>query len=109
MESVDAVGGGAESAVWLQLLADQWGCRVRRRTVAGAGNSLGAAVTAGVGIGSIGDLSHSRDLSHVTAEFEPDPERHERYAEHHRRFTDAYEALTPWFSDARPLPELETM
>jgi len=109
VESVDAVGGGAESAVWLQLLADQWGCRVRRRTVAGAGNSLGAAVTAGVGIGSIGDLSHSRDLSHVTAEFEPDPERHERYAEHHRRFTDAYEALTPWFSDARPLPELETM
>jgi xylulokinase len=101
VESVDAVGGGAESDVWLQVLADQWGCVVRRRTVAGEGNSLGAAVTAGVAIGSVDDLSRGRELSQVTAEFSPDPERHAAYAEQHAWFCDAYEALAPWFTGVR--------
>jgi xylulokinase len=100
-ESVDAVGGGAESNVWLQVLADQWGCVVRRRSVAGEGNSLGAAVTAGVAVGSIDDFSKGRELSQVTAEFSPDAERHEAYAEQHAWFCDAYEALAPWFTGVR--------
>ena len=101
VDSVDAVGGGAASDVWLQILADQWGCAVRRRSVAGEGNSLGAAVTAGVAIGSIDDFAESRNLSRVTGEFVPDPERHERYAEQHSWFREAYEALVPWFSGVR--------
>jgi xylulokinase len=74
---------------------------VRRRSVAGEGNSLGAAVTAGVGIGSIDDFSRSRELSEVTAQFEPDAERHARYAEQHAWFCRAYEALVPWFNGVR--------
>lgn len=99
--SVDAVGGGAESDVWLQLLADQWGCVVRRRTVVGEGNSLGAAVTAGVAIGSLDGFARSRELSTVAAEFAPDEDRHTTYVEQHRWFTQAYTALVPWFSGVR--------
>ena len=98
---VDAVGGGAESDTWLQILADQWGCVVRRRTVVGEGNSLGAAVTAGVGIGTIDGFQRSRDLSRVTAEFVPDMDVHEAYVERHSWFIRAYEALEPWFSGVR--------
>jgi xylulokinase len=101
VDAVDAVGGGAGSDVWLQVLADQWGCVVRRRTVAGEGNSLGAAVTAGVAVGSVDDFAASRDLSQVTAEFAPDEERHAAYAEQHAWFQQAYEALVPWFSGVR--------
>lgn len=101
ISSVDAVGGGARSDVWLQILADLWGCQVRRRTVSEEGNSLGAAVTAGVGIGSIPDLAASRDLSRVTAEFVPDPERHAAYREAHALFKAAYDCLKPWFAAAR--------
>jgi xylulokinase len=101
VETVDAVGGGAQSAGWLQVLADQWGCTVRRRTVAGAGNSLGAAVTAGVAIGSIDDFARGRELSQVTAEFVPDAERHAAYVARHMWFTQAYEALVPWFAGVR--------
>ena len=101
VESVDAVGGGAASDVWLQILADQWGCVVRRRSVAGEGNSLGAAVTAGVAVGSIDDFAESRKLSHVTAEFAPDEDRHARYVEQHSWFCQAYEVLVPWFSGVR--------
>lgn len=98
VEAMDAVGGGARSDTWLQILADIWGCVVRRRSVAGEGNSLGAAVTAGKAIGTISDLSAARDLSTVTAEFVPDPERHAGYRLEHERFTAAYEALRAWFA-----------
>jgi xylulokinase len=101
VESVDAVGGGAGSDVWLQVLADQWGCVVRRRSVVGEGNSLGAAVTAGVAVGSIDDFVRSRELSRVTAEFVPDDDRHGRYVEQHAWFRQAYEALVPWFGGVR--------
>jgi xylulokinase len=101
VSSVDAVGGGAESDTWLQILADQWGCTIRRRTVVGEGNSLGAAVTAGVGIGSIDGFHRSRELSRVTAEFTPDERQHEAYVERHAWFTRAYEALAPWFGGVR--------
>lgn len=100
IDAVDAIGGGARSDSWLQILADIWGCVVRRRTVAGEGNSLGAAVTAGTAIGTIPDLAAARDLSTVTAEFLPDPERHADYRAEHARFTAAYQALRPWFAAA---------
>ena len=53
VERVDAVGGGAVSDVWLQILADVWGCTIRRRTIVEEANSLGAAVTTAVGLGLV--------------------------------------------------------
>ena len=97
VNQVDAIGGGAASDVWLQMMADIWGCRVRRRTVVEEANSLGAAVTAGVGIGLLPDFSVARTLSEVVAEFEPDTERHQTYRARHERFIDAYRRLEPWF------------
>src|SRR5690625_5400802 len=39
-DSIDAVGGGAQSDVWLQVMADVWGIPVRRRSVVEEANSL---------------------------------------------------------------------
>ena len=100
VDRVDAIGGGAASDVWLQLLADTWGATVRRRSVVEEANSLGAAVTAGVGVGLL-DFSAARGLSEVVAVFEPDQGAHEAARERHARFTSAYEHLEPWF-DGRP-------
>lgn len=97
VDRVDAIGGGAASDAWLQIMADVWGCTVRRRTVVEEANSLGAAITAGVGVGLLPDFSVARDLSRVAAVFEPDPEQHERYVARHARFLDAYACLEPWF------------
>ena len=97
IDRIDAVGGGAQSDVYLSVLADVWGVPVRRRTIVEEANSLGAAVTAAVGLG-ITDFSAARALSEVTAEFTPDAGRHAVYAERHTRFTDAYAALAPWFA-----------
>lgn len=97
IDRIDAVGGGAQSDVYLSVLADVWGVPVRRRTIVEEANSLGAAITGAVGLG-LADFSAARALSEVTAEFTPDAARHAVYAERHARFTDAYTALAPWFA-----------
>ena len=98
IDRVDAIGGGAASDVWLQVLADSWDCTVRRRTIVDEANSLGAAVTAGVGVGLFSDFTAARSLSHVTSEFTPDPARVADYRRHRATFVDAYECLEPWFA-----------
>lgn len=94
---VDAIGGGAASDLWLQILADVWGVAVRRRTIVEEANSLGAAVTTAVGVGLVDDYAVARDLSRVCAEFTPDPDRHAGYRTRHAKFLDAYRRLEPWF------------
>jgi xylulokinase len=97
VDQVDAIGGGAASDVWLQILADAWGTTIRRRSIVEEANSLGAAVTAAVGTGLVDGFGAARALSTVTAEFIPDPDRHREYLRRHRAFQDAYRSLEPWF------------
>ena len=97
---IDAVGGGAQSPVFLQLLADVWGVPVRQRSIVEEANSLGAAVTGAVGLG-LADFASARALSEVTAEFAPRADRHEAYLAGFARFTDAVETVMPWFRRAQ--------
>lgn len=97
IDGVDAIAGGALSDTWLQVLADIWGFPVRRRTVVREANSMGAAVTGLVGLGRA-DFGAARGLSHISAEFAPDPAEHERYRSHHEMFLDAYSRLEGWFT-----------
>jgi len=98
---VDAIGGGARSDLWLQIMADAFGVPVRRRAIVDEANSLGAAVTACVGVGALPDFSVAATLSEVTATFEPDLDRHTRMRERHESFLSAYGRLEPWFSGTR--------
>lgn len=100
IDRVDAIGGGAKSDAWLQIMADAWGVTVRRRDIVDEANSLGAAVTAGVGAGLISDFGVARELSTVTASFEPIDENHARYTAAHERFLDAYLRLESWYPGA---------
>lgn len=96
VDRVDAIGGGAVSDVWLQVMADVWGLPVRRRSIVEEANSLGAAVTGAVGLGLVDDFRAARGLSTVTAEFIPDAGRHDDYRARHALFLDAYTSLEPW-------------
>lgn len=97
IDRVDAIGGGAASDVWLQIMADIWGVPVCRRTVVEEANSLGAAVTAAVGLGLVADFTAAHELSEVTAEFSPDASRHLDYQRRHAIFLEGYASLEPWF------------
>ncbi|MDR7233700.1 xylulokinase [Agrococcus sp. BE272] len=97
IDRIDAVGGGAASDAWLQIMADVWGVPVRRRSVVEEANSLGAAVVGAMGLGLVDSFAAARDLSEVTAEFVPDAGRHDQYRQRLGRFDEAYAALEPWF------------
>ncbi|WP_298747016.1 xylulokinase [uncultured Serinicoccus sp.] len=98
MEAVDVIGGGAQSSVWMQVLADVWQVPVRQRTIVADANSLGAAVTAAVGLDLVDGFDVARTLSSLTDEFTPDPTRRDLAAAQHQVFLGAYDRLEPWFS-----------
>ncbi len=97
VDRVDVIGGGATSDVWMQVLADVWQVPVRRRSIVADANSLGAAVTAAVGLGLVPDFGVARSLSTTTAEFAPDEGRGALSQAQHEVFLDAYDRLEPWF------------
>jgi len=98
IEAVDAVGGGARSDVWLQIMADTWGVPVRRRSIVDEANSLGAAVVGAVALGLIDGWDRARELSTIEAVFEPDDARHQLALAGYERFSDAYQRLRGWFA-----------
>ncbi len=96
IKQVDVIGGGAESALWLQIFADIWGVKVRSRSIVEDANSLGAAVTTLVALGK-GEFSMVKQLSTITAEFTPSSQSL-KYQKQHKVFLDGYYKLEEWFS-----------
>ncbi len=96
IKRVDVIGGGAESALWLQIFADIWGVKVRSRSIVEDANSLGAAVTTLVALGK-GEFSMVKQLSTITAEFTPSSQSL-KYQKQHKVFLDGYYKLEEWFN-----------
>lgn len=101
IKQVDVIGGGAESALWLQIFADIWGVKVRSRSIVEDANSLGAAVTTLVALGK-GEFSMVKQLSTITAEFNPTSQS-ENYQKQHKIFLDGYYKLEEWFMTRKNL------
>ncbi|TFB74994.1 xylulokinase [Cryobacterium glaciale] len=99
IRSIDAIGGAANSAELLQIFSDVWGRPIRRRALVDEATALGAAVVGGVAVGMFPSFEVAGQLSALTGEFQPSPERHSVYVASHRRFLDAYRRLEPWFAD----------
>ncbi len=97
IERYIAVGGGAASDLWLQILADAANRPVTRsRTV--EASSLGAAMAAAAGAGWHGSIAEAAAAmaGETVRTFEPDPRRVERYAELKALFTDLWPTLAAW-------------
>jgi xylulokinase len=94
-----AVGGGAESPLWRQILADIFGEAVHVPTLLEAANPLGAAVIGGVGVGLFADFGIVDRLNPIVRVQTPseDPVIRERYARLFEVFEQAYQALLPVF------------
>ena len=98
---VVAVGGGARSALWDQILADVLGRRVGvpRQTDAA---SLGAMLLAGAAIGRLGALAQAaREINPVAEAFAPTPHAAERYGSLYDTYNRLYQALRPVFHESR--------
>ena len=102
--AVDAIGGAANSALFLQILADVWGVPVTRRNLVDEATAVGAAVVAGVGVGIFDDFDVSRRFSAELSTHVPDPERHDSFGPAYSQFLDAYRRLEPWFDHDTAVP-----
>jgi FGGY-family pentulose kinase len=90
-----AGGGGARSALWLQVMADVLG-RPIRLTADPESCALGAAIAAGVGAGFFRDFpSAAETLVRADRTVEPDRARKAVYDDLYARYRDLYAALGP--------------
>jgi xylulokinase len=101
--AVAAVGGGARSRFWMQLLAHVLGRRIVRYGASETGPAFGAARLARLALSgeAPGDVCTKPPILDV---LQPDPAMHEAYRERFEAFRSLYAALKGEFR--RPHPRL---
>ena len=92
-----AIGGGAASDLWCQIIADATGREVLRSTTVEA-SSLGAAIAAATGAGwHASVIEAARAMAgEVTRRFSPDSKARARYAELAAIYADLWPSLSKW-------------
>ncbi len=89
LDTVRAIGGGARSPLWRQIVSDITG--VRQEYVADPlGSPLGDAFLAGYGIGVFEDVGRVKTETEITGTTEPDPETGRVYDEYYEVYRDLY-------------------
>jgi len=97
IKEMRAVGGGAKSGLWRQLMADIFGKRILQPSILQEVGSLGAAVAGGVGVGIFKDFSVMDRFIEIVDVHEPRPAVRGKYDELFPVFKDLYEALGPYY------------
>jgi len=94
--TITAVGGGAQSDVWCQIMADVTGQPVRQLASPIQANAIGAAFIAGVGIGALrfGDLGH---LRRARCTYEPASALRRLYGDKFETFKEVRMRLAPLY------------
>jgi sugar (pentulose or hexulose) kinase len=97
-EMIDAIvvfGGGSQSTLWCQTIADIVGLPVRRLNT-GECASLGAAVLGAVALGWFpSTIAAATEMGRIDKTWSPDPERHQFYTS----LFDIYKELYPRLQD----------
>ncbi len=91
-QEITVVGGGAQSTLWCQILADTLNLTIHQPEQPIQANVRGAALIAGVGINAL-DFSDISQHVKVQSTFEPDDKRKIIYDQQYKQFLTAYRAL----------------
>ncbi|MDR3367553.1 FGGY-family carbohydrate kinase [Rhodoferax sp.] len=93
---ITAVGGGAQSDVWCQIMADVTGQPIRQLAAPIQANAIGAAFIAGVGMGALrfADLGHLRQARHT---YEPSSALRRLYDDKFETFKEVRTRLAPLY------------
>ena len=94
--TITAVGGGAQSDVWCQIMADVTGQPIRQLASPIQTNAIGAAFIAGVGIGALkfSDLGHLRQARRT---YEPASALRRLYGDKFETFKEVRTRLAPLY------------
>jgi xylulokinase len=94
VRSVRAIGGGARSDTWMQIVADVTGRRVEALANPQEAGALGCALAVAVGLGIYPDYKHIKKVLKVRRSFEPDRRASGAYNRLYEVFRDIYPALS---------------
>ena len=89
------IGGGAKGAVWRQIMADVCNVRIKAPSMLEEANSIGAALTGGVGVGLFRSFDDVDRFLNITAVHEPNPETVKAYGPVKELFELCYQAMLP--------------
>ncbi len=103
IDAVTVIGGGAKSAVWRQIMADVYGCRVESLNYLEEATSMGAAVIGGVAVGLFKDFDVIDRFIKVDHVSQPNPVNRDRYARLSAVLEKSYRALVDVYEDLAKL------
>lgn len=94
-QMLHATGGGAKSAVWMQMKADMLGVPVTALKTADAG-TVGSAMLTGVVTGCFENLkAAAAQMVETATVYFPREEMHRKYVEIYQRYRKLYQAVRP--------------
>ena len=92
-EKLNATGGGARSAVWMQMKADVLNLPITALKTVDAG-TVGSAMLTGVATGVFQDLKEAAEhMVEETVTYIPRPQMHEKYMQVFARYRSVYEEI----------------
>jgi xylulokinase len=94
------LGGGARNPAWLQVLSDIFGLPLNVPNYLEEAASMGAAITAGVGVGAFRNFDIIDKFLTTVHRYEPQADENDCavYREMQARFDECYHALEPIFN-----------
>lgn len=95
MKSMMLTGGGARSGLWPDILSAVYGLSCRVHQTPGETTSLGAAITAGVGVGMFESYEQAASIVRARSTHAVNPLWHEAYARYYPLYAQIYGALKP--------------
>ncbi len=88
-----ATGGGAHSAVWMQMKADMLGIPITALRTVDAG-TVGSAMLTGIATGMFKDIEEASGcMVEKTVTYEPRSDRHDRYLNMYEKYEKLYDAV----------------
>jgi len=92
-----AIGGGAKSDIWMQIMADVAGRRVETVRWPQEGGAVGAALVAAVGLGIYPDFGALKQVVQVERVFQPQAENREVYDSLYDLYRRSYRSLRGFY------------
>ena len=96
-EVVSVIGGGSNSDIWMQILADVMNTPVRVPRATRHAGAVGTAYSALIGLGVCSDYAEAAKRVQIERTFEPIPENVAAYEKYYAVFETLYKTLEPMF------------
>lgn len=97
-EYLNAVGGGACSPLWMQILADVLNIPIRVTREPRHAGAIGTAYAALIGLGVCADYDEASTRAEYAAVYTPDPANRKVYEKSYAVFRTLYKTLAPVFA-----------